>query len=245
MNFLALDIETSAIIEDVSQLDKIESLPIACICAVWVEDGVFHRRFFTSPIDRTDLNNGHALQMDCIDVAQAVVWLGLKARDGYTLCAWNGASFDMKWIARNAVYGAARLVPDITRKMIDPMFQFFMLRGFPVSLAAACKGLGIQQEKAMSGADAPKAWREGRQQEVIDYCFGDCELTLLAVDAIQKKGGVSWITQRGMPKFCAFDGLKTVEECMTFPEPDQSWMSTPLKKEKFIGWLLEAGAATA
>jgi hypothetical protein len=29
-------------------------------------------------------------------------------------------------------------------------------------------------KKLMDGADAPKQWRAGNHQEVMDYCLGDC-----------------------------------------------------------------------
>jgi len=31
--------------------------------------------------------------------------------------------------------------------------------------------------------------------------------------------------------------LRTVEECIADPMPDQSWMDTPLPQEKFFGWM--------
>ncbi len=73
---------------------------------------------------------------------------------GYAVCAWNGLSFDLQWIARAAddVPAASR----IARAIYDPMFQFYKLKGFPISLAAAGKGLGIGMSKTMDAADAPR-----------------------------------------------------------------------------------------
>ena len=51
-------------------------------------------------------------------------------------------------------------------------------------------------------------------------------------------GKFEWITRKGtksnmpLPK-----GWLTVSEALTLPEPDTSWMSNPLKRRDFIGWL--------
>ena len=34
--------------------------------------------------------------------------------------------------------------------------------------------------------------------------------------------------------------LKAVEDVLKDPEPDQSWMDAPLKREKFLKWIPES-----
>jgi hypothetical protein len=121
------------------------------------------------------------------------------------------------------------------------MFQFFNQAGFPVGLEKVAEGMGIPQEKLMDGADAPKQWRAGNHQAVMDYCLGDCQMTNLIVLAIQKTRQVRWVTGKGYISSKPMERLKPVEEIIQDPGPDQSWMDKPLLKIKFYEWVQEAG----
>jgi hypothetical protein len=156
----------------------------------------------------------------------------------FIVCAWNGLSFDLKWIGHQADDMA--LAARIALKSYDPMFQFFNQAGFPVGLGKVAKGMGIPQEKLMDGADAPKQWRAGNYQEVMDYCLGDCQMTNLIVCAIQKAQQVLWVTGKEHISSEPMPRLKSVEEVIQDPEPDQSWMDNPVLKTKFYEWVQEA-----
>jgi hypothetical protein len=125
----------------------------------------------------------------------------------------------------------------VALKLYDPMFQFFKLKGFPVGLAKVGEGMGIRATKLMDGADAPKQWRAGNHKAVCDYVMGDVRLTADVANAIAQARRISWITMRGTASSVSVQRLRTVEECMRDPMPDQSWMSEPLREEKFVGWL--------
>lgn len=144
-------------------------------------------------------------------------------------------SFDLKWIGHQADDMA--LAARIALKSYDPMFQFFNQAGFPVGLARVAQAMGISQEKLMDGADAPKEWRAGNCQKVMDYCLGDCQMTNLIVRAIQKFRQVRWMTAKGYISSKPMPRLKPVEDIIQDPEPDQSWMDTPIPKSKFYKWL--------
>ena len=64
----------------------------------------------------------------------------------------------------------------------------------------------------MDGADAPKQWRAGNCQQVMDYCLGDCQMTNLIVRAIADARQVQWVTARGYVSSKPMARLKTVEE---------------------------------
>jgi len=100
--------------------------------------------------------------------------------------------------------------------------------------------MGISQEKLMDGADAPKKWRAGNCQEVMDYCLGDCQMTNLIMLAIQKAGKTKWVTAKGQVRSKPTPRFKTVEDVMQDPEPDQSWMDTPMPRLKFYQWVQKA-----
>lgn len=156
----------------------------------------------------------------------------------FMVCAWNGLSFDLKWLGHQA--GDMALAARVALKSYDPMFQFFNLTGFPVSLAKVAQAMGIPQEKLMDGADAPKEWRTGNCKKVMDYCLGDCQMTSLIILAIQKARQIQWITGKGHISSKPMPRLKPVEEFIQDPEPDQSCMGTPVPRVKFYNRVQEA-----
>jgi len=156
---------------------------------------------------------------------------------GYMVCAWNGLGFDLRWIGHNA--GDMRTAAKVARRIYDPMFQFFNQRGFPVGLSAVAEGLGIGQTKLMSGADAPVAWRVGHHERVMDYVVGDCRMTNEIVMAIQRAGCIRWVTSQGRVKSEPMERLKTAEEVIQDPGPDQGWMDRPIDKASFYSWFPE------
>jgi hypothetical protein len=160
---------------------------------------------------------------------------------GFMVCAWNGLNFDLKWIGHQA--DNMSLAARIALKSFDPMFQFFNQAGFPVGLGKVAEGMGIPQEKLMDGADAPNQWRAGKYQEIMDYCLGDCQMTNLIVSSIQKTRQIRWVTARGSISSKPMPRLKSVEEVIQDPEPDQSWLDTPMPKSKFYKWIEEVGVA--
>lgn len=162
-------------------------------------------------------------------------YLEKKQRAGYRICAWNGLSFDMQWIARAAddVSTASR----IALAMFDPMFQFFKLKGFPVGLTAVAAGLAIAAKKSMPADEAPREWRAGNHKKVCDYVLGDVRMTNEIVSAIARSGKIAWVTKKGKRSTVPMPRLRSVEECLRDPMPDQSWMNSPIPQDKFTHWL--------
>jgi hypothetical protein len=117
------------------------------------------------------------------------------------------------------------------------MFQFYKLKGFPVGLAAVGKGLGVKMVKLMDGAHAPQAWIDGKHQQVCEYVKSDARMTVEIASAIARAKKITWVTKRGTTSSVPIPRLRTVEECIADPMPDQSWMDTPLPQEKFFGWM--------
>jgi len=162
-------------------------------------------------------------------------YLAQMQEQGFMLCAWNGLGFDLKWIGHQA--NDMKLAAQVALKSYDPMFQFFNQKGFPVGLASVASGMGIGQEKLMDGADAPKEWCAGNYERVMKYVVGDCQITNLIVLAIQESQEVRWVTRDGSIRSEPMERLKSVEEVISDPSPDQSWMDKPLPKSKFSAWL--------
>jgi hypothetical protein len=158
-------------------------------------------------------------------------------RAGAMVCAWNGLSFDLRWLGHAA--DDRKLAREIALDLFDPMFQFFVLRGFPVGLASVAAGLGIEEKKLMHGADAPKEWARGNHQAVLDYVAGDCRLTDSVIARIIDKGEIRWRTKKGSVSSEPMPKLLAVRELLNAPLPDTSWMSEPMPRVKFTRWLEE------
>ena len=67
--------------------------------------------------------------------------------------------------------------------------SYHHFNGYRFSLQNLVKGLyGESESKTMDAAHAPKAWADGKYQEVLDYCMHDCVLTAnVFFDAPQSK----------------------------------------------------------
>ena len=234
MKLLSFDIEIS----DVFELGKHEDIEKYApfhisVAATAIHDG--EERVWYSKNDAGQ----PAMNLTQQRARELLEYLDEMQQKGFMVCAWNGLNFDLKWIGHQADDMA--LAARIALKSFDPMFQFFNQAGFPIGLGKVALGMGISQEKLMDGADAPSQWRAGKHQEVMDYCLGDCQMTNLIVCAIQKTRQVRWVTAKGTISSKPMPRLKTVEEVIKDPEPDQSWMSTPMPKSKFYKWVEEVG----
>jgi len=233
MKLLSFDIELS----DVFELGKDEVIekyaPLHISVAATAIHGGEERIWFSE--DETGVPIVNMTQQRAHELLE---YLHEMQQQEFMVCAWNGLGFDLKWIGYQAEDMA--LAANIALKSYDPMFQFFNQAGFPVGLAKVAQSMGISQEKLMDGADAPKEWQAGNHKKVMDYCLGDCQMTNLIILAIQKAKAIRWITARGKTSSKPILKLKTVEEVIRDPEPDQSWMDSPIPRIKFYQWVKEA-----
>jgi hypothetical protein len=230
MKCLAFDIEISNVftLRSGEDLEKYAPFDIS-VAATQIRDGE-HRIWHSRDSDGKPATNL------CRDDARALLdYLDQTEQAGHILVAWNGLSFDLKWIGH--VAGDIPKAAKVARRMCDPMFQFFMTKGFPVSLESVARGMGLTCRKLMDGADAPVQWRAGNHQAVCDYVLGDTRMTVEIVLAIARQREIAWRTQKGTRSSIPISRLRTVQECLDDPMPDQSWMSQPIPKHKFVGWL--------
>ncbi|MBU1701312.1 MAG: ribonuclease H-like domain-containing protein [Candidatus Eisenbacteria bacterium] len=230
MKLLSFDIEISDIFELQRHEDMEKYAPFHISVAATAIMGGEERIWYSK-----DGEGRPALNLTRERAHELLEYLDEMQQKEFMVCAWNGLSFDLKWIGHQAEDMA--LAARIALKSYDPMFQFFNLAGFPVGLAKVAEGMNIAQEKLMDGADAPKRWRAGHHQEVMDYCLGDCQMTNLIVQAIVEARQIRWVTSRGDVSSKPMPRLKSVEEVIQDPEPDQSWMSQPIPKAKFYEWI--------
>ncbi len=181
--------------------------------------------------------NGHAPQMSEIEVADLVAYLAYAANQlGYTIVTHNGTSFDWRMLAieSNSLADCALLAMN----SIDSMFHFFALRGHFIGLDKIAKGAGLPgKTEGMSGALAPQMWANGEYDKVLEYVAQDVRTTLDVALAVEQQGCVRWISNSGRPNRVPLTRWLTVAEAMMLPEPDQSWMTNPVKRSQFVEWM--------
>lgn len=176
-------------------------------------------------------------QMNQDELVELVKYLDEAVRSGSFILTWNGLGFDFDILAEES--GMSTACREMALGQVDMMFQIFCLRGYPLGLDKAAKGMGLPGKPAgMSGDLAPKYWAEGRRQEVLDYVVQDARTTLSLARAVEQERGLRWRSNRGRPQFLPLpEGWLTVREALRLPEPDTSWMKRPWRREKFTGWL--------
>ncbi len=152
---------------------------------------------------------------------------------GYTILTWNGLGFDFDILAEesHSKYQCQRLALN----HIDMMFHFFCSKGYPLSLDAAAKGMGLPgKPEGMDGAKAPELWPTD-PHKVLAYCSLDGKNTLALAQAVDKAHRLDWTARSGLANTWHCDKWLTVKEAMKLPEPDTSWMSDPWPRSKFYG----------
>jgi hypothetical protein len=90
----------------------------------------------------------------------------------------------------------------------------------------------------MSGALAPQLWAAGRYQQVLDYVAQDVRITLQIAQQCEKQRRFRWVTRKGtLSSLDLPHGWLSVESAMLLPEPDTSWMTSRIPRQRFTKWL--------
>ena len=170
------------------------------------------------------------------DALGLVQYLSKMAGDGYRIVTWNGLQFDFDILAEESGDSASCKV--IALGHTDMMFQVFCSLGYPVGLENAAKGMGLAgKPEGMSGSQAPKLWAEGHFKEVLEYVAQDVRITLQIAQACDDRKKFEWLTRKGKKSSMPLKkGWLTVREALKLPEPDTSWMSTPMPRRDFSAW---------
>ncbi len=171
------------------------------------------------------------------DAHRLVQYLSRMATDGYTILTWNGLGFDFDILAEES--RAAASCKECALGHVDMMFHVFCSLGYPVGLDKAAQGMGLPgKPPGMSGFKAPKLWTQGHFKEVLEYVGQDVRTAMQIAQACEQRKRFEWITRKGTRSSMALTkGWLPVREALLLPEPDTSWMSTPLPRRDFTAWL--------
>jgi len=243
MAFLAFDVEIAKPVPDGADI-LIHRPGIAC--AALAREGETQAAILFSPSESPELFEPATRAMTRDGALRILAALDEAAGRGDTLVTWNGAGFDFRLLADETGRPAdcARLV----MASVDMMFQVLCERGHPLSLDAALKGAGLRpkmdqvtlrsgQAVHISGVEAPQYWQAGEYAAVAAYCAADAERTAALAAACQLGRRLAWISQKGrLNEIYLRTGWLTVEQCLSLPLPDTSWMTKPMRREDVLAW---------
>jgi hypothetical protein len=182
---------------------------------------------------------GYAACMPQVEAARLVNYLHSAAEQGWKILTWNGLGFDFDVLAEES--GCLDLCRHLALHHYDMMFHVLCLKGFPLALETAARGMGLPGKTAgMSGDQAPILWKQGRQAKVLEYVSQDVRTTLEVALAVEHAGCLRWTSKSGRPASLALpDGLLPAHQAACLPEPDTSWMSAPIKRRSVMQWMGE------
>jgi hypothetical protein len=246
--YVVFDIETNSLIP-AGFIDAVDSPPcIFCVATMEMQragaDGAYYLQAARSWPSADSVTE---LPLSAIQICQLVDYMWNSWNDrGLRICAWNGAGFDMRIIAAHVKHCPVThdRALKLTWELCDPMFAFFMTKGFPVGLNAVAKAGRAGFCKTGSGSDVNELWSMGHKERlgVLAYCIRDVEVTAVVVSEIEATSQVKWIAKSGKTAVHRYQGgvyaaLASVSVCNNLKLPDTSWMNEPISKTQFTGWL--------
>jgi len=229
--YVAFDLEiTKQITGDFSQWKN--NRPLGISCAGLLFEGA-EPRLWSSKNQTGDIQP----KMNKTDLGDLLKTMRDAVEEGWTIVTWNGLGFDFDVLAEESEEW--ELCRELAWNQIDMMFHFVCLKGYPLGLDKAAQGLGLGGKMAgVSGADAPALWAKGEFDTVLAYLAQDVVTTLEVAKAVDKKGALSWTSQRGSLQRVRFpSGWLIAKAAKDLPLPDTSWMSRPLPREGFYEWI--------
>lgn len=238
MKSISFDIEIARMIpEGAKDWDEYRPLGISCAATLCTND-LSPVLWYDGPYGN-DETLRYGPQMTKSNCQELVRYLEDRYRHGYTSLTWNGFAFDFKILAEES--GLVDECKKLALDHVDMMFHFFALKGFPVGLDAACKGMGLPgKPEGMHGGLAPEMWAKGRYKECLDYVSGDVEQPLELARLVEERHALRWVTRKGALASVPIDRWLTVREALELPEPNTRWMDNPWPRSKFTAWLDEA-----
>jgi hypothetical protein len=230
--YLAFDIETAKDVPG-DDFNWRPHRPLGISCAATLASGCDDVRVWHGKSNE----GAPAARMTVQDITELLQYLCAMADDGFTILTWNGLGFDFDILAEESA--AATHCQTCALGHVDMMFHIVCSLGYPVALDKGAQGMGLPGKPAgMTGFLAPRLWAEGQYQQVLDYVAQDVRMAMRIAEAAEQRRRFEWITRKGTKSQMPLpNGWLTVSESLKLPEPDTSWMSNPLKRRDFMGWI--------
>ena len=176
----------------------------------------------------------------------------ISGLDNIRCLGWNSVGFDFKVMYHTtSSIELKNAILALVESSVDPMFNFFMAKGFPVSLNATAKAMTPSYIKSVPGM----SWTLGNggatgRFEILQYCKRDVNVVATVVSAIEGKGKLEWWTKGGHGRpsrkavwqpLASYTLSMPLCEAMHQPEPDNTWMGEDRPKiDNFVGWIKKA-----
>ena len=234
--YLAFDIETAQPFPEDHNWRSIRPLGIACAAACGQDDQRPRAWYNRSPDGEIQPSLTRQQAQSLVNQLTTLTDPE-QTSEPYTLLTWNGLGFDFDILAEES--GMTEQCQQMALNHVDMMFHIFATLGYPLGLDKAAQGMGTPgKPEGMNGALANEMWNNGDRLPVIQYCAADVRSTLALAHACEKQGRLQWTSNAGRTRFFNLpNGWLTVRQALDIPEPDRSWMTDPLPKENFTGWL--------
>lgn len=158
MKFVAFDIETAAVAPEGADWRDGRPLGITCAALAWIGPHGNIRTQVRHGCNADGSPAAYLQQDECDDIVHA---LQNVAAQGYTLLTWNGLGFDFDILAEES--GLHSECAALALHHVDMMYQVLCIKGFPLALNAAAKGMGLAgKTEGVDGAQALPAERHSR-----------------------------------------------------------------------------------
>lgn len=171
-------------------------------------------------------------------------WLWGKINtDRAYLATFNGASFDIPllwhWLENERAKTFMRSLA--AHHTIDLILVAIKAMGYGLGMDTMAKALGVPGKlDGVSGKEAPKLWRDGECEKVLEYLGQDCKASRDVYEALLKRGHLTgWTTKRGTMSHQVFsfpiiwDNKRSLLRIMT-PHELRSW--NPPLNSSFTPW---------
>ncbi len=232
--YVAFDIETAKDVPG-TEFDWRPHRPLGIACMASMSCKCKEPRIWYSK----DTDGIPLRQMSRNDAAEFVGYLNSLIKDGFTPLTWNGLAFDFDILAEESNLWEQCKQQALLH--VDMMFHIVCEKGFPVGLANAASGMGMQGKlQGVDGCDAPTLWLQGQHDAVMNYVAQDVRATLQLGLECEKRRMFRWTTKRGsIGEMSLPQGWLPVKDALRLPKPDTSWMSYPIDRDTYSAWLAQ------
>jgi hypothetical protein len=249
--YMAFDIETDGLFTD----ESIQPPQVTCVVTM-IMRRITKGSFVIETPRRWHAALDTATCMSIEEICVLVDYMWSNFEKGVKPLSWNGLGFDFRVLhAHVAAHSSLHLynakIKNLALDGIDPMFNFFMNKGFPVALFRVACGFELALNKSGSGGDAAALWFSGTETDrhgIVNYCERDVAVMCMVVSAIDNADQIKWITKSSnrLASWTPSDAQRLFMSCRDacrLRQPDNRWMqsSDPSKdvptKKKFVAWL--------
>ena len=231
--YLGFDLEVCTWPEE-NDWDRNTPLGISCIGLMgtgWDEPVVYYSGYSG--------NNPLPRPMHHDEISACFTHMRELTYEDYKIVSWNGLQFDFLVMALDDP-GNDVAYAKFAMDHIDPMFEIFCRKGWPVGLNAVAKGMRLPgKTEGVSGADAPAMWMEGTledRQKVLEYVGQDAKTTLDIVEVGTRIEKLNWQSKSGKWQSIPYKTPLTTSGCLKLPQVDTSWMTDPMTRMSFYDW---------